>query len=113
FAPGHQPGVGFDAELVYYPSAWPLRAIVQLLRAPPEPTAPPTGYTSVGEALAVCARALSCNPWLKQLPLALSGVVPSRGSSASTVADAGGEALPLSPRFDGGWTLLALSGGHP
>ncbi len=43
----------------------------------------------------------------------LSGVVPTGDSTEWRVRDDAGYVLPVSPRFEKGWDLLSISGGHP
>jgi hypothetical protein len=103
------PGTGTDADLVFYPGACPLRAIVAARHDTVRST-PPGGDTVAG-LLASYAAALARDPWLDGWPAVLE-VTPSR-SPAPAVSDAAGDVLPLHPEAGPGWTLLALSGGHP
>ncbi|HEY2265201.1 MAG TPA: SWIM zinc finger family protein [Streptosporangiaceae bacterium] len=103
------PGTDTDADLVFYPGAVPLRAIVAA-RHDTVRSSPPDGDTVTG-LLAGYAAALAQDPWLDSWPAVLE-VTPSR-SPAPAVSDPAGDALPLHPEAGPGWTLLALSGGHP
>ena len=103
------PGTETDADLVFYPGAVPLRAIVAA-RHDTVRSSPPDGDTVTG-LLARYAAALAQDPWLDSWPAVLD-VIPAR-SPAPAVSDAAGDALPLHPEAGPGWTLLALSGGHP
>ena len=103
------PGTDADADLVFYPGAVPLRAIVQARHGTVEGS-PPDG-DSVTALLAGYAAALAEDPWLDGWPAVLD-VTPVR-SPGPAVSDAGGHALPLHPEAGLCWTLLALSGGHP
>jgi hypothetical protein len=103
------PGTETEADLVFYPGAVPLRAIVAA-RHDTVRSRPPDGDTVTG-LLARYAAALARDPWLDSWPAVLD-VTPAR-SPAPAVSDAAGDALPLHPEAGPGWTLLALSGGHP
>jgi len=103
------PGTGIDAGLVFYPGAVPLRAIVQARHGTAEGLPPDGG--SVAGLLAGYAAALGEDPWLDTWPAVLD-VTPAR-SPGPAVSDAAGDAVPLHPEAGVGWTLLALSGGHP
>jgi hypothetical protein len=103
------PGTDADADLVFYPGAVPLRAIVAA-RHDTVGGSPPDGDTVTG-LLAGYAAALAEDPWLDSWPAVLD-VTPVR-SPGPAVSDASGHALPLHPEAGPGWTLLALSGGHP
>jgi len=106
-------GALLDAELVYYPGADPLRALVkQRFDTAPAPTGA-WGYASVLEGTEAYARALGSNPWLEQFPMPLQAVTPLRDGEGWAVQDREGYVLPLVPRFDRGWHLLAHSGGRP
>ncbi len=108
------PGTVVDAELAFWPGAFPQRALVKEHRGGARALRgrmPGTG--SVADLLAATAEALGRQPWLDALPAALSGVRPSLLEDRTTwaVVDEKGAAVPLAPREP--WRLLALSGGHP
>jgi len=111
--PGPLPGSAFTAELAFYPGAWPLRAIVQRELGPAEPPMALTGHAEIAAAVRACATAAALNPWLEELPLALRCVLPALSGTNWSMQDTAGRTLPLSPRFEGGWKLLALGGGRP
>jgi hypothetical protein len=102
-------GTGTDAELVFYPAAMPLRALVAVRHAEVQPAPPPGEW--VAELLASWAKALGEDPWLEGWPAVLT-VTPAR-SPGPCVFDASGDALPLHPGAGECWTLFALSGGRP
>lgn len=126
FAAGNQPmdtslmpGTAFQGELIYYPSASPLRAIVKSREGEPKGIANPPGAESIDQSLSAYVGALANNPWLDRWPIALSAVVPVAervGKSSAIrwiVRDQAGDALPLHPQYDEGWKLLSISGGRP
>ena len=102
-------GTDADADLVFYPGAVPLRAVV-LTRQDVPGGGPPAGDTIAG-LLAGYAAALAADPWLDSWPAVLE-VTPAR-SPVPAVSDAAGHALPLHPGAGDCWPLLAISGGRP
>jgi hypothetical protein len=109
-----------DAELAYYPGAYPLRATLGERHAEPTAAAGPPPGTGLGEALAAYGSALAADPWLEGVPVVLADVVPIPRDAEGgwQLADASGtQALPVDPRGTGGgtglWQLLAVSGGEP
>jgi hypothetical protein len=102
-------GTEADADLVFYPGAVPLRALV-LTKHEAVDGAPPAGDTIAG-LLAGYAAALAEDPWLDGWPAVLD-VTPAR-SPVAGLADAAGDALPLHPGAGYCWPLFALSGGRP
>jgi len=102
-------GTEADADLVFYPDAMPLRALV-LAKHDIIDGSPPAGGT-IGELLAGYATALAADPWLDSWPAVLD-VTPAR-SPVLAVSDAAGDALPLHPGTGECWPLFALSGGRP
>jgi SWIM zinc finger len=102
-------GVDADADLVFYPGAVPLRAVVLAGRDGSE-GGPPDGGTIAG-LLAGYAAALGADPWLDSW-LAVVEITPAR-APVPAVRDADGDALPLHPGADDCWPLFALSGGRP
>jgi len=111
-------GTGADAELVFYPAAIPMRALVATSRDKFRPDPPPgeevngvQGVQGVAELLASWAKALGEDPWLDSWPAVLTAT-PAR-SPGPCLFDASGDALPLHPGAGDCWTLFALSGGRP
>lgn len=116
FAPAGQPldgsltvGTEADAELVFYPAAAPLRALVAVKHRAVPCGAPPGG-TAAG-LLAGYAQALGRDPWLDSWPAVVEGAPARR--PVPCLSDAGGDALPLHPGTGECWPLFALSGGRP
>jgi hypothetical protein len=106
-------GTDADADLVFYPGAVPLRAVVRARhRAGHDDSdgGPPDGGPVAG-LLAGYAAALAADPWLDSWPAVLV-VTPAR-APAPAVCDADGDALPLHPGAGDCWPLFALSAGQP
>jgi hypothetical protein len=102
-------GTDVDADLIFYPGAVPLRAVV-LTKHDAFDGSPPPGGTIAG-LLASYAAALAGDPWLDSWPAVLD-VTPAR-SPVRAVSDAAGDAVPLHPGAGDCWPLLAISGGGP
>ncbi|MFD9615310.1 hypothetical protein ACFWWS_38750, partial [Streptomyces sp. NPDC059083] len=116
------PGCQVDANLHFYPSAAPPRALWGDRHEDiPEPftTIPlhmagsPDRNGTIAAALAEQARALGADPFLRSWPVLLAEVVPVRGEKGWYIAESGGDALPVSTAEGEPWRLLGLSGGHP
>jgi hypothetical protein len=121
FAHGNQPweqtlllGTALEAELTFYPSAYPLRALVKtqqtgalLAKAPPG--------VDIATAIAHYHQARARCPWLERFPLLLQAVVPVQTDEQWLLHDHHLTTLPLASQLDNKsyWTLLALSGGYP
>ncbi len=106
------PGSSFDGEVVYFPGAYPLRALVK-----PGARHYPTfedwpGAAGCSEIIEAYSQALGENPWLELFPVALSAVYPVRSGDDWQIRDEAGRCLPVEPAFPKGWPLLALSGGY-
>lgn len=108
-------GQSFDGELIYYPGAYPQRAILKAQRGGASSSHDDlTGLSgSIDSALDAYATALAANSWLDPFPLGLSAVVPYQDGERHFVRDTIGHSLPI--RFASGawWTIAAASGGHP
>jgi hypothetical protein len=105
-------GTTFEADLVFYPGAFPLRAVVKERHGTPGRVAGFKGYGNFTEAYAAYATALGANPWLERFPMALENVLPAPSGQSWILRDQSGNALPLVPRLECSWELLALGGGN-
>jgi hypothetical protein len=105
-------GTAIDADVVYFPGAYPLRALVAQRHAPPAQVEQFPGHANVLAALAAYAAALAHNPWIERFPMPLSEVVPVKRDGGWAVADAQSRLLPLPRAYAKSWELLALSGGE-
>jgi hypothetical protein len=120
FAAGNQPldvslvpGTGIDAELVFFPSSWPLRALVKEHHVSTGAIAGAMGEPSLQQAMKGYGNVLACNPWIERMPLSLEGVTPFCRDGRWLIRDAEGCQITLSPRLNHGWWLMACSGGNP
>ncbi len=119
FAAGGQPmdtslvvGAAIDAELCFYPSALPQRALIKE-RFATQPLSHFIGDATIDSGLAKHAAALSAYPWLDRFPIAFSEVAPFFEADRCWIGDVHGNALPLAPKTESIWKLLAVSGGRP
>ncbi|HEY8602539.1 MAG TPA: SWIM zinc finger family protein [Thermomicrobiales bacterium] len=106
-------GTTISATLAYWPSAWPLRAIIAEQTGEPTPLrAAIAGHRSLAALLDHVADATARQPWLDRFPAVVkevSFVAPSGGPWL--VRDNHGATLPLSG--DDHWHALAVAGGGP
>jgi len=110
------PGMVLDAELAFWPSANPLRALVNARRGEMKPlTGRPNKADGIDGLLESYANALGRQPWIERFPAVLGDVVPVLTGDAAAerfqVIDPQGRAVALSG--SGHWKLFAVSGGHP
>jgi SWIM zinc finger len=94
FAPGEQ----FNAELVFYPSAAPMRAIIAARSEAPASVGAATPRVPLREALDSCHAMRSRQPWLGAWPVSFTAdAVVQTGKGELWVTD-GNHAVPLDPR---------------
>jgi hypothetical protein len=105
-------GAVIEADLVFFPGAYPLRAIVKQRHGAPAPPNRISGFAKIADAHEAYLGAMAANPWIEKFPMPLLDVTPLRRGDLWFVRDTKGRALKLAPRFEFGWTMLALSGGH-
>ena len=111
FAAQLMPGTRFEADLSFFPSASPLRALIGERRGTPRPLDEIPAAGSIEDLLRTWSRALANLPWLDRYPTVLRSVAPIRNADDGWhLRDETGAMLPLT-RGDH-WLLLALSGGH-
>ena len=106
-------GTVVDADLAFFPGAWPQRALVATVRGEAESMSEWRGSATIGEALAGHARALAANPWLDRLPMVLSDVVPVLRDDGPQARDLAGAVVRIVLDEPAWWTLAAVSGGRP
>jgi hypothetical protein len=88
-------GEVLSADLAFYPSPMPLRALIAS-RSPGEGKAGWNALPNIAAALDGWDRALAHQPWLESWPLLIGGVRVARtGGDALWLADEAGGALPL------------------
>ncbi len=107
------PGTALPAELVFYPGAYPLRALVRSREPAQSMPLPISGSDSLLQATAGYAAALSAYPWLERYPMVLSGMRPQFNEGEWSLVDSQNRCIPLAKHFAQGWTIQALCGGHP
>jgi hypothetical protein len=107
------PGLRFDADLVFYPSNFPLRALIKQRHSGSVPLDAGAGHPDIDSALHAYCTALARHPWLERCPMPLQQVSIVRHHNRWAICDNARRVLPLSPRYPHGWELLALSGGAP
>ena len=107
----HVLGSVVDGEVALYPGGAPRRALFAGDEHKVAQGEGLPGATDVRTALEQAARWQAGNPWLRRVPMALTGMTVVPGDTPLLV-DRTGAALILAPDTDV-WQLLALSGGHP
>ena len=106
------PGTRVEAELVFYPSNYPLRAAVRTRFNTTRSLNEMPGYPASDQLLAAYASVLALNPWLEAIPAPLRTVIPVRRGTEWFARDNNGRLLSLK-RGSSAWKLIALSGGSP
>ncbi|MBX5449426.1 SWIM zinc finger family protein [Thermogemmatispora sp.] len=113
FAERYPLGCTQEAELIFWPSAYPQRARLLAYDSPATPLSSSPGAASLADFLEMVATALARQPWLERFLCVLSEAMPICLDEGQhwCLRDRHGQALPLSRGPH--WQLLALSGGYP
>ncbi len=112
------PATWLETACVYFPSAYPLRAVAKHRESvPATPKALPHAFPTLRAAFSAYAAALSANLWLERFPMLLANLTPvyEEGDTLSLV-DAHGDRLPVAEQPQASVNLrlvLAMSGGAP
>ena len=106
------PGTTIDADLVYFPSAFPLRALIKARHGSASAEIPALPHATMADALAWASDAFAANPWIERVPLGLASAIP-KFEGRWILTDASGDLINLQASDELGWSLMALSGGHP
>lgn len=106
-------GMSFEGEVIYYPGTLPLRCIVSNRQPSDSMITSFDGNHSLYRLMNKYAIAISKNPWLLDYPCLISGVTPIMENDKLYIVDQDNIQLPVQNKKLLGWTLIALSGGHP
>lgn len=89
-------GESIEGEVVFYPSAAPLRGLLATRKTGGMPAPWPKGHMGLASAFDEFAARLGALPWLESWPLMADGVaIRTAGTDLLVLADAHGRALPL------------------
>lgn len=102
-----------EGEAVFYPGAYPLRAIIKKPIFSKFGFHPSFSFASLDVFAEAFAAAIARNPWLPALPCILSNVKVLKIKGRLWLADSLGNALPLSKKDNRAWSLMALSARKP
>ena len=107
------PGTTVEAELIFYPGNYPLRAAVKKRANTSRLLKEIDGYATGEQLLLTYAGMLALNPWMEAMPAPMQTVVPLRRGERWFARDSNASLLSLRSDSTSGWKLLALSGGAP
>lgn len=108
------PGTIVDADLVFFPGAYPQRALIKTRHGGTEPlTAMSGGYGAIAPALDAWRQALAHHPWFDSFPIALQTVHLLQDGDSWFVQDQAGDCFPLNLPVPQLWQMVALAGGRP
>ncbi|MCS6930120.1 MAG: hypothetical protein NZM43_11595 [Saprospiraceae bacterium] len=104
-----------QGSVVYYPSAWPLRALSRepLKTIPGRRVKKLPGFRTFSEMALTFARALSNHPYLMAFPAVLLEVTPKHIAQGFVLIDRENFCLSLNCSSQVGWSLIAASEGRP
>ena len=106
-------GTQVEAELCFYSSAVPLRAIAKT-RYEATPMTTPKGAATLQAAFATYKEAICQQPWIDRFPMILDNMnLTQQLDETWSLTDTAVQSIPIMSRFDKLWDLLAVSGGHP
>ncbi len=107
------PGTAVEAELTFYPSAAPLRALISTRQERAIVFAEPTACAHFEEAAGRTAEWMAGDPWLERAPWLVRDCLPCEHDGRWCLRDAAGGIAPLAKRLASPWPLVAASGGAP
>ncbi|MEM8908506.1 MAG: hypothetical protein AAGD05_11715 [Bacteroidota bacterium] len=103
----------YSGELVYYPSAYPQRALLKTNEVEPPLIRQMKGYPNATAFREDYTAALAANPWLAEFPCCLEKVRPVLQETDLWLIDEQDNQVPTHAKEQVVWQLIALSGGHP
>ncbi len=106
-------GQCFEAELVYYPSSFPLRVIVKENFGNTDSTGQLIGFKTLEVFFTYYAKAIASNPWIFDFPCLLEKIIPFVHNGELMLIDKKKKKISALNKGNKGWKMVALSGGQP
>ncbi len=106
-------GQCLEAELVYYPSSFQLRAILKENLGSADCANQMSGYKNLETFFKHYAQAIALNPWVLDFPCLLEDVIPLINNGVLVLIDKKKKQITAVNKGNKGWKMIALSGGHP
>ena len=106
------PGNVFNGELVFYPSAQPIRALVKSFEWSNSPFEGLKGFPNFEQFAMTYAEAISRSPWLVNFPVLLDSVIPVMEDKNLYLVDTQRKRIKVEHKSGDNWKILALSGGQ-
>ena len=106
-------GQAFQAEVVYFPSSYPMRVIVKENLGNVDVESGIEGFKSLEIFFEHYSKAIAKNPWILDFPCMIEEVVPVIKKDKLLLVDKKQKQISALNKANKGWKLLALSGGHP
>ena len=106
-------GQRFEAEVVYYPSSYPLRAIVKEHFGSLEFSGQIVGFKTLEAFFKQYEKAIAANPWIFDFPCFLEEVIPLIKNGELILVDKKKKKISALNKGNKGWKIVALSGGNP
>ncbi|MDX2303509.1 MAG: hypothetical protein NW226_11950 [Microscillaceae bacterium] len=106
-------GISMKAEMVFYPSAFPLRALIKDIPANHEPIIAPLAFDSFVEFLDQYASDHQKIPFHWTYPCIIHRVSPAEYNGYFCLLDHLNHQIELNRSYTKKWKILAISGGHP
>ena len=106
-------GFVYHAEVIFYPSAYPLRVVVKSAEIG-HPFTQIIGYQNFTQFFDAYSRAVSKNPWLNNFPVLMAQVTPIFNKNQFHLVDSENKTIKIAALDDSiAWQCVALSGGKP
>jgi hypothetical protein len=105
-------GSVFNGEVVFYPAAFPQRALVRKMEFSSDPFSGFDGLLDLDSFARQYAHALASNPWLMTFYALLADVIPVVKDGRGALVDIHKKQIPLYNDLDACWKLVAISGGR-
>ena len=102
----------FTGEIVFYPSSFPLRAVVKSIDLKEESLDDLQGEKHIEIFMDTYAEALSLNPWISNFPCCLEAVIPAIQNDDLYLVDQQKNKIVVN-KNNATWKLMSISGGYP
>ncbi len=104
-------GRAFNGEIVFYPSAYPIRGLIKSKEKMKKEIIFKNAFTSIEKIYSTYSEALSFNPFTETIPILLKNIIPVYHDEKLKIIDSEDYFITTDNKYSDTWLILAITGG--